>query len=415
MARDAQLLSDMVVDLTAEQEEDDDWINSQDTVDWDDDVFIQSVERKEDKESDEGKAKGTTDQLKVGEEQVQLILKSDVVDSFTRLLPSFSFEMGVTLSVRRADSLSGDGNAVVVVGHPRGDRDIISIAQQELSAFLANPPALTEKLRQLDSERLHVFVDYSNISIGTKKACGSNHVLIEDVLVSLVEGGRPCLQKLLFGSFSHADERVAMARWEDLTYEVHLAHRHHGQREQFVDDAMIAQVHDAVLRYPSPPHPQHTLALLTGDGNDNHGRSSFFTASTLALQQGWKVEVWAWRACLSKQYQDLLQAYGHDVGLFRINYLDDHKDIIARQINRSALSSQEHLSRPQHHSFGQDHTLHNQHHHGDQRDERNDGQMSRQPPHKRGRFRPRKPKDRTAVRDFSAIHPSRHENKRMRL
>eukprot|EP01039_Chlorochromonas_danica_P001446 gene1446-1571_t len=412
MARDSQLLSGVVVDLTAD---DDDWVDSQDTVDWDD-VFIQRAERKDNESEEEDKVKG----LKVGEggtsgsggDQVQLILRADLVDSFTRILPCFSFEMGVTLSVRRADPLSEDGHAVVVVDHPQGDRDIISIAQLELSALLTNPPALTEKLRQLDGERLHVFVDYSNISIGTKKACGSNHVLVEDTLVSLVECGRPCLQRLLFGSFSHADERVAMARWEDFTYEVHLAHRHHGQREQFVDDAMIAQVHDAVLRYPSPPHPQHTLALLTGDGNDNHGRSSFFSASTLALQQGWKVEVWAWRACLSKQYQDLLQSYGHDVGLFRINYLDDHKDIITRQNNQSVLNSQEPLSRPQHHSSRPD--QHDQS--NDQSDERNNGQdMSRQNSQKKGRFRPRKPKNREIVRDLSAIRRNTQDNKRMRL
>ena len=52
-----------------------------------------------------------------------------------------------------------------------------------------------------------------------------------------------------------------------------------------------------------------TLVLLTGDGNDNAGRMSFVDAVDRALQEGWAVEVWAWRGSTSRRYIDFAREY----------------------------------------------------------------------------------------------------------
>ncbi len=49
--------------------------------------------------------------------------------------------------------------------------------------------------------------------------------------------------------------------------------------------------------------------LLTGDGNDNAGRMSFIDAAERALQEGWMVEVWAWRGSTSRRYTDFAREY----------------------------------------------------------------------------------------------------------
>jgi hypothetical protein len=91
--------------------------------------------------------------------------------------------------------------------------------------------------------------------------------------------------------------------------------------EVFVDDGLIAQILMSILS----AHTPRTLVLLTGDGNDNHGRASFFTTVTTALQHNWKVEVWAWRSSVSKRYKDLELSYA-DTGRYQLNYLDSWRD-----------------------------------------------------------------------------------------
>ena len=50
-----------------------------------------------------------------------------------------------------------------------------------------------------------------------------------------------------------------------------------------------------------------TLIMLTGDGNDNGGGDapSFPKVVHEAIELGWKVEVWCWKASCSKTYKDL--------------------------------------------------------------------------------------------------------------
>jgi hypothetical protein len=94
-----------------------------------------------------------------------------------------------------------------------------------------------------------------------------------------------------------------------------------GMKEQAVDDLL----HAAMLDDISKSFPERrTLLLLTGDGNDNGGRTSFPKVVEKALLNNWDVEVYAWARTTSHKYRLFEDAYPDQ---FSLNYLDDFKSL----------------------------------------------------------------------------------------
>lgn len=83
-------------------------------------------------------------------------------------------------------------------------------------------------------------------------------------------------------------------------------------RPTYIHSPCISTRANQILKSICVASPR-TLALCTGDGNANHGRCSFYETVTIALQMGWKVEVWAWKNSVSKRY-------ALDVTLCRYNH-----------------------------------------------------------------------------------------------
>ena len=52
-------------------------------------------------------------------------------------------------------------------------------------------------------------------------------------------------------------------------------------------------------------HTRTHQVLLSGDGNDNDGRASYWRVVALALKKNWTVEVWAWRLSVGWRYKDM--------------------------------------------------------------------------------------------------------------
>ena len=88
-------------------------------------------------------------------------------------------------------------------------------------------------------------------------------------------------------------------------------------REHFVDDALHAQLMRTASRSFEPPR---ALALLTGDGNANSGRTTFPDCVERALQNGWHVELVSWRSSMHAVYTRFEREYAD---YFRIRFLDD--------------------------------------------------------------------------------------------
>ena len=122
--------------------------------------------------------------------------------------------------------------------------------------------------------------------------------------------------------------------WADLGYEVRVQERRGGS-EQFLDETLMVPMMETVRRFGSaklgsgPGRKQHTLVLLSGDGNSNGRHHSFAEIIQDALSEGMFVEIWAWRSSASRVYtQEFIQHYGSS---FSIHYFDNYRDQITRK------------------------------------------------------------------------------------
>ena len=89
--------------------------------------------------------------------------------------------------------------------------------------------------------------------------------------------------------------------------------------EVAVDDTLHAQAFNELIKDCRAPR---VLQIVTGDGNDNHGRASFPEHVESALLQGWHVELHTWRCSTSATYRRFAREYGGS-GRFKIHYLDE--------------------------------------------------------------------------------------------
>ena len=156
--------------------------------------------------------------------------------------------------------------------------------------------------------KVHVFLDHSNVWLGAKRS----GKLLEPVgVVRFIEGRRDIVERVLIGS-TMSDEQER--EWRRLQYTTDIDRR--GGKERFVD----GQLHAHLMKAASKTFAQgRIIALATGDGNDNHGRTTFPECVVLALKNGWHVELYSWRESTNQIYYGLAQQYGEQ---FVLRYLD---------------------------------------------------------------------------------------------
>lgn len=74
-------------------------------------------------------------------------------------------------------------------------------------------------------------------------------------------------------------------------------------REQGVDELLQLKLHQAIAA-TDPPPPNATIVLATGDGNvGQFNEEGFLGPVRLALQRGWKIELYAWEEGLSRAWK----------------------------------------------------------------------------------------------------------------
>lgn len=74
-------------------------------------------------------------------------------------------------------------------------------------------------------------------------------------------------------------------------------------REQGVDELLQLKLHQAIAA-TDPPPPNATIVLATGDGNvGQFSEEGFLGPIRLALQRGWKIELYAWEEGLSRAWK----------------------------------------------------------------------------------------------------------------
>ena len=197
--------------------------------------------------------------------------------------------------------------------------DALDVAKAGLEEFLQNPAEQNRTLSELallQSEKCYVFVDYSNIAShsGVRVSCKR----LNDVVVGL----RQACDRVLVGSYVGEEEKLE--DWRELGYQVHMKRRPEGAGEQFVDDALIAQMLNTLISHTGQDNSDKTLVLLSGDGNDNEGRVSFRDVVERAVFDfKWNVEVWCWKASCARTYRELQEIAS---GQMRVCYLDASLD-----------------------------------------------------------------------------------------
>jgi hypothetical protein len=82
---------------------------------------------------------------------------------------------------------------------------------------------------------------------------------------------------------------------------------------------------------------QH-LVLITGDGNTNNNRTSFPDMVTIAINYGWTVEIWSWKASFSRKFSEIQQKYPQK---FQINDLDAYRSKITFREKQKPKQQQE--------------------------------------------------------------------------
>ena len=187
---------------------------------------------------------------------------------------------------------------------------------------------------EMRGRKIHVFVDLSNVAIGAQvgpdgRRDVSVRISVND-LVECVEQGRDVKGRYLITSVAKALEGnkqpASIRDWQKAGYDVRVQERRGGS-EQMLDEVLMVPMQQTIIKFGAsklgPEQKQHTLVLLSGDGNRNDDHHSFADTIQSALADGMFVEVWAWRNSVSKVYtQGFKMHYG---GSFAIRYFDDHR------------------------------------------------------------------------------------------
>jgi hypothetical protein len=200
-----------------------------------------------------------------------------------------------------------------IVRDPRYQREIRDWCEQKVhdwrQELAKQPVASYTTAHDATKAIVHVFVDHSNVTLGASRA---GTAFDAATLVRHVERGREVHERAVVGS--HESERTR-AEWEQLGYVVNADPRR--GKEHFVDDALHAQLmRTAGLRFDPP----HVVALVTGDGNRNDGRTTFPECIEAALKNDWHVELYSWRQSTSGIYIEMARMYADH---FCVRYLDD--------------------------------------------------------------------------------------------
>lgn len=176
---------------------------------------------------------------------------------------------------------------------------------------------LTASVRQHMST--HIFIDNSNVFHGARRAADTLEPaalwlavrVYYRNLFQLVEKGHGSIAtRVMAGSVPRGNDDLwdysrAQGYDTDLLRKVTKDDGTIG--EQAVDEILHLKIANALLDHAG----QNTLVLVTGDGRISKYNTSFPQQVTRALQRGWGVEVWSWKAQLSAEFTRLQAKAGN--------------------------------------------------------------------------------------------------------
>ena len=116
------------------------------------------------------------------------------------------------------------------------------------------------------------------------------------------------------------------SQFEQLGYNVKVFSRDVATgKETVVDTCIHATGLQLVLERSKEPPGSNTLVLVTGDGNDHYGMTSFPKLVKAAVDNEFRVEIWSWKSSLNSVYNRIVDKYPNSISM---HYFDQHKDRI---------------------------------------------------------------------------------------
>jgi hypothetical protein len=189
-------------------------------------------------------------------------------------------------------------------------------------SFMTSRTSLRPELRR------HVIVDSSNIFIGAKTHAQtlnlSVNLDVEELANLLIRDSTLLGTRVIAGSVPSARSR-AWQYWEHAGFRIKICSFEGA--EEMVDEFLHAQAMNVVMEKQGDQPGENTLVLCTGDGNDNEGFSNFVNVARNTARMGWRVEIWSWRHCSSRNFVSLVDEYP---SCMRLYYLDTFASRIMR-------------------------------------------------------------------------------------
>jgi hypothetical protein len=204
--------------------------------------------------------------------------------------------------------------------------DAVDIFLNQLQTIVNHPENYKRELKiRQEKNLIHIFVDISNVEIGSKKLYDGTldfSVRLDiEKMMEIVVNMRGVSHQLAVGSVASEQAQSQFNRWDRVGFEMRILQRLPNGKEQAVDEVLHAAIQQDIVKQFAT---EHTLIVLTGDGNNNNNGTSFPEIIQLALDR-WKVEIWGWRTSMSNVYKKFLENYGSK---FSLHYFDDYKDTI---------------------------------------------------------------------------------------
>jgi Holliday junction resolvasome RuvABC DNA-binding subunit len=161
----------------------------------------------------------------------------------------------------------------------------------------------------------HVFVDWANTKLG---AHNKGVDLQVGRLIQFVESGSVVITRVAGG----AGDMFSAAETQTFRQRQYHTFTHQGRKEYFVDQMVCLHILQSVIHHRQA-RDGSTIKLLTGDGNNcgDDNQISFFSAVGIALNEGFKVTLYAWKASLNRRYATYTSRFADNLSIV---LLDDH-------------------------------------------------------------------------------------------
>jgi hypothetical protein len=164
-------------------------------------------------------------------------------------------------------------------------------------------------------DKVHVFVDHSNIRIGS---ADFHHTNVDSFLNLITNTDIPH-QHQIDTRIIAGSNKAELQMWAHKMEPMYIPRE---QGEKGVDEFLHAQMLK-IQAYSEHKYQNNIIVIVTGDGNDNEGRTNFPKTIKACANQPHisKVIIWSWKDSCSKELKDL-RNYKNKVSLW---YLDKYR------------------------------------------------------------------------------------------